>query len=573
MKRLLVLFFILLLPNAALAALSAQTIWEVRTAGSATNGGGFVIGVTSKATGTDLAVSAGSNVSASSTSYGFTSADIGRWIKVTSGTGFTVGLYQVTGVATGVAILSASPAAISTTGGSFTVYWGLDYSQQNSANSGGSNGSVTDGVAAGTTTITSATASFTNDIIGNVIYVSGGTGSITAAAYEVTAFTNSTTVTVDRSTGLTAGTGVTINIGGATNSLNTLSGIMAASNKAFLKADGTYSMSSTATFAQSNNNTNSSLYAQLIGYTTARGDNGYATIQASAGGITNMISFTGGYWKLSNLIIDCNSQTTCTAVTSNSSGLSIENDKIKNFTVKGVNTSSTYQAITYSEFTGGVSGCTAATAAGNTAGGSPFVFGNYIHDNVCTGTVSGQNGNVVGNIFANNSGASSDGVQLTGPLGIIIYNTFYNNGRDAVRLTNFGPNNVINNVFVSNAGCGINFSSGAGFPSNPMMDGNAYYNNTGGTLCNLSDTGSVNSLNGSAPYVNSHDVILSGSPFVNPGAGNYALNTVAGQGAAIRSAGVPAGFVGLAGTTSYPTMGAVQPNTTNIVGGAYSFGQ
>src|SRR3989344_4039153 len=114
-------------------ALSANTIFEVRTSGSDTNGGGFVTGAS-----------------------------------------------------------------------------GTDWSQQNAAQY-----AVTDGVTAGTTTITSATANFGTDVVGNIMYVEGGTGAVAAGFYQITARASSTSITVDRSTGLTAGRGVTFNIGGA----------------------------------------------------------------------------------------------------------------------------------------------------------------------------------------------------------------------------------------------------------------------------------------------------------------------------------------------------------------------
>src|ERR1041385_4429179 len=84
---------------------------------------------------------------------------------------------------------------------------GTDYSQQNAKNTVGNNISTTDAVANGTTTITSATASFTSAIVGNIIYLQGGSGSLTAGWYQVTTFTNSTTIVVDRT--VASGTGIT----------------------------------------------------------------------------------------------------------------------------------------------------------------------------------------------------------------------------------------------------------------------------------------------------------------------------------------------------------------------------
>src|SRR3989344_5109514 len=145
-------------------ALSANTIFEVRTSGSDTNGGGFVTGAS-----------------------------------------------------------------------------GTDWSQQNAAQY-----AVTDGVTAGTTTITSATANFGTDVVGNIMYVEGGTGAVAAGFYQITARASSTSITVDRSTGLTAGTGVTLNIGGALATPGRIiqTGILADGNKVYIKS-GTYTLTTT----------------------------------------------------------------------------------------------------------------------------------------------------------------------------------------------------------------------------------------------------------------------------------------------------------------------------------------
>jgi hypothetical protein len=77
---------------------------------------------------------------------------------------------------------------------------------------GGNNISTADAVGNGTTTITSATASFTSAIVGSVIQLSGGTASLTAAWYYVTGYTNATTITVSGT--VAAGTGMTMTVGG-----------------------------------------------------------------------------------------------------------------------------------------------------------------------------------------------------------------------------------------------------------------------------------------------------------------------------------------------------------------------
>lgn len=134
-----------------------------------------------------------------------------------------------------------------TNGGGFKAgASGTDWTQQNAAQY-----SVTDGVTAGTTTITSVTAAFGTDVVGNLIYVSGGTGAITADWYEITARASSTSITVDRSTGLTAGTGVTLKIGGAMLTMSAVEPKAIAGNKIHIKA-GTYGETLTLTISGGN---------------------------------------------------------------------------------------------------------------------------------------------------------------------------------------------------------------------------------------------------------------------------------------------------------------------------------
>src|ERR1700742_5059016 len=95
-----------------------------------------------------------------------------------------------------------------TNGGGFvTGASGTDWSLQNAAQY-----SVTDAVANGTNVVSSATGSFGADAIGNLAYLQGGSGSLAADRYQITART-STSITLDRN--VAAGTGITLKIGGA----------------------------------------------------------------------------------------------------------------------------------------------------------------------------------------------------------------------------------------------------------------------------------------------------------------------------------------------------------------------
>lgn len=234
-------------------ALSANTVWELRTGGADTNGGGFVTGAS-----------------------------------------------------------------------------GTDHSQQDAAQY-----SVTDGVTAGTTTITSATANFGTDVVGNIIYVQGGTGSVAANWYQITARTDASTITVDRSTGLTAGTGVTLKIGGALATPGGLGAVLTAvavsGMRAWIKA-GTYTLSSsTPNVSGGPLSTPASAVSLMIsGYNATRGDLDAVTLITNkpvidAGSIGSITMFDGNSSSnpgsvVSSLVFDGNKSAASTVV-----GVDIDN--------------------------------------------------------------------------------------------------------------------------------------------------------------------------------------------------------------------------------------------------------
>jgi hypothetical protein len=201
-----------------------------------------------------------------------------------------------------------------TNGGGFvTGSSGTDWSMQTSPQY-----SVPDGVTAGTTTITSATASFGTDVVGNLISVSGGTGAVVQNWYQIVSRTNATTIVVDRSTGLTAGTGVTLKIGGALATLGGLGALLtaASANATGLRAWWKYS-ASTYTITSSTVNVSGGLFSLanqgflLEGYDQTRGDRTGNQPQmlwpssgvAAPGSITYMIALapTNTIQKISNV--------------------------------------------------------------------------------------------------------------------------------------------------------------------------------------------------------------------------------------------------------------------------------
>ena len=108
-------------------ALPSTLVWEIRpTNGTANAGGGFDPSVASPGTDfsqqnavqvayTDLVIGASNTLTSAATP--FTSADVGNNITITSGTGFTAGIYNIRSYAAAAVTLDRSPGTLSSTGG------------------------------------------------------------------------------------------------------------------------------------------------------------------------------------------------------------------------------------------------------------------------------------------------------------------------------------------------------------------------------------------------------------------------------------------------------------------------
>jgi hypothetical protein len=131
MKKLAILAFALLLaPQIFRATVSTAMIFEVRQAGSNTNSGCFKEG----ASGTDfsqqnseqygftnLVIDGTTNTKVTSASHNFVSADVGNCLRISAGTGFTQGIFEIVSVASNAATLDRSAGTLSSTGGTFHV--------------------------------------------------------------------------------------------------------------------------------------------------------------------------------------------------------------------------------------------------------------------------------------------------------------------------------------------------------------------------------------------------------------------------------------------------------------------
>lgn len=423
-----------------------------------------------------------------------------------------------------------------TNGGGFvTGATGVDFSQQNAKNTVGNNISTTDAVANGTTTLTSATASFTADIVGNIIYLQGGTGTLAAGRYRVMTITNATTVTVDRV--IAAGTGITMNIGGAVLTLgilgSTTATIPVSGNKIWIQA-GTYVITS-ATPNISAGCFSTALSIQIEGYQTARGDMGTKPLIQADGTIVTftLIAGTSLACKIRNLELDGNSRTSSRGITA-SNALQVYRVLGRNFTNSAF--VGTVNCGTFIE-------CVATGCSTQPAFVACSTYGCVAHTNTVTGFAPIAGTPTVRCISYNNSGATSDGfLANAASCGGFSNCVAYGNGRDGFRLPNISGS-AINCIAESNTGIGFDSSAGAGTELNNC----AAFDNTGGDF-----------FLSSAIFLDNRNSITGVSSFfTNAAAGDFSLNNTASAGAAARAAGIPSVFPdGL--TTEYLDIGAAQ---------------
>ena len=497
---------------------SSIAMFEVRpSTGNDTNGGGFAFSNTAYKI-TNLISSNGTSTApiVTTTTYSFTTGD--SWLYIAASGNWSLGLYQITGTSGGTATL-AGPIGTTATLTSGTC--AVDYSQQASPVATSSTVTMTNGSA----TVTATGSPFTPAMCGNLMCVSGGTGTLAPSWYQIISWTNANVITVDRTFTLGTSTGCTANVGGALQTINAITGTggiisggvgSLSGNKIFIKSEATIT-TSTGFVISGNVNPPSvgTPWNRLIGYTSTRNDGGKVTFQGTTPTITVLKTNIAG-WSFENLIVDGNNQAGIVgADLSASYQLQIFNCLIKNCTSYGVKigaSGGTFSIYNCEFFNN--SGTAAITSA--TSG---LIQRCNIHDNTCVAIQSvAGNISIFNNLITNCTGATSDGIQNTTG-GYILNNTFFNCGRYGYNLTG---NNVVsvlikNNIFANNASAGIAETNAAGTAAALLFDGNAYYNNAGTTTYSSQrfqfDDISTNKVNAISPYTNVLDINCTVSPF------------------------------------------------------------
>jgi len=527
-------------------ALTVGCNLEVRSDGSDNNGGGCE----SKRFLHNLVIDASDNTKVTSASYSFVAGDAGADLTiVTEGaTGWTRGIYNISSVTAGAAILASSPGAVSTARGSAMLHYGRDYSRQAAAQKSGADLAIH---ASDSTKVQPVVAGVAAVDIGNFVKITAGTG-FTTGVYRITA-QDGTYWTLDRSAGTVGSTGGTYAMGGARLTIASAWADAIADNSVWVRL-ATYNIS--ATLAPTVGGSN--YLSRLIGYGTQRGDDGRPTITTNNNAI-NAINPSQAGWKVVNFIIDGSGSTKgLIGVNNTASYNSLINVKVTGFANEGINN----PGYNFSMLGVEVTGCGGTNGAIDCGGNGVRLWNVYCHDNTATGAYNISTQCVITeSIFKSNSGASSDGLSSVSYNATIHRTIIYGNGRDGIRwaggeyLLGGIISSVRNNIIMNNGGYGQNHQTAPGtgvFRNFPSCDYNAYYNNTSGALNNMAH--------------GPHDVILTGDPFVDAAGGDFRLNNTAGAGAACRAAGFPGVLPGLS-AVGYADIGVYQHLDAGGAGG------
>ena len=412
-------------------------------------------------------------------------------------------------------------------GGFVTGASGTDFSQQAAAQI-----AYTDMVidAVTNTKFTSAANPVTDAHVGNLVNVTGGVGFTVQRVYIVSQAAG--VATCDKSLGTLGSTGGTGNLGGAFLTWNACAAVMVAENIMYIK--GTYTISALLTAPPAGTDTRRP--TQVIGYGTTRGDGIQATIQHDGVSAAFFMLSGNNYCWFMNLNLDGVDIAT-RGLTMGTPALAW-NIKVQRMVDFGLLMASVVAVAMWCEVTDMKAGASAAFYCDTR---STFEFC-WAHDNPVQGFLL-SNGIARHCIASNNTGAASDGYQVSGTAqeGIFEHCIAYGNGRDGIRFTgdcNSRP--PINCILVNNGGYGVNMATGVAV-NNPGYRNNAYYNNTSGARNNLAaEPGAVT---------------LAGDPFTNAAGNDFSLNNIAGAGAACRNAGFPGALPGLATPLGYADIG------------------
>lgn len=400
--------------------------------------------------------------------------------------------------------------------------------------------------AANSTTLTSATGGFTSAMIGNVIRIASGTN-FTAGYYVVTAYTDTNTVTLDRTpSSAGAGSSGVGRLGGAfsqpwaslANSGPTIATPLAAGHTVNVRGSGStnpstpdYTQTGFSTYASGDTTNGLVSWVGYNGRPLWQG-NGLTIYQTSGHHFQNLFfrangTSNGGQGIAngSSAFYDCWFDQNGNDVALIGGGNHIAGCRFFN---SGSTTPGTSDAVTTAQF-------------GST------VFAN-VFQNVKAGAINtGQNGGqIIGNLIF---GCKGTNYAITIPAGgnpiysSVIGNTIANNAGDGIRITSaqaVALTIVFNNIVSGNGGYGKRITVGTAALNNRILrrlcGNNNYYGNALGATLNSGVDASDFSLD---------------PQFTNTSLTDFSI------GQNMKAIAFPASFAGT-GTTNYADLGAVQ---------------
>jgi parallel beta-helix repeat protein len=392
--------------------------------------------------------------------------------------------------------------------------------------------STTDAVANGTTTLTSATANFQTTIVGNIIYLQGGTGGIAAVARQVTARASTTSITIDAS--IAASTGMTMNIGGALASPGRVGAIaLVAGQYVYIKA-GTYTVTSASTNVAAGC-VSAASGVGWEGYQTTRGDLGTRPL-LQASGISTFTFFSG-------------SPARCTYRNINVDGASLTSSR--GFACRGLVYRCGAMNCTNSGFDDNVTNYVQCFATGCTTAGAAFELGSQqggwatdciAYNNSVPGFLIAIANGATRCIADSNTGATTDGFFVDGSDCRLEGCIAYNNGRDGFRLDD-AVCILQNCIAEDNAGWSY-ILTGSTAIHNLMVNCAGFTNGGSGETSIANPAGNRN-----------YDYVT-GTFFTDAAGQDFSLNNTFGGGAEARGTGYP-GVLDLGGA-GYLDRGALQ---------------
>lgn len=396
--------------------------------------------------------------------------------------------------------------------------------------------------------------------IGNGLNVTAGTG-FTVQRLQITGITSGYW-DVDKSAGTVGSTGGSGRLGGALNSLATAFSEQVAGN--WIYATGSYLLgTSTLTLTGGTSNRPT----KFIGYGTTRGDNERVTIAADDGTPTIIVSTSGSYSVIRNVLLDC-ADILEVGLQVGLTGNVVENVRATNWTQRGIYSTGSGliqdcesdNGIGGSGMVGNPRGCFVSSANGLT------FLRCYARDSLSNGFVAGTGVTLVARdcIVDNMDQESATGGhgfwgQAASSSAHFTNCVFYGLEGSGIfaSVASASDNMVVENcIFATIARYGwestsTNYRTDATEGYARRSRGNAYY------ACALGNQ-DVNFPPGP------DDITLTADPFVDAASGDFRLNEAVGGGALLRAAGVPGTFPGLT-VTGAMDIGALQAGGTGTL--------